>query len=112
MNKSTQEYKNNIVNLIKELLLYIDEARNMTDHDLSLKGDYKNNPTLRYPQTQSEYIADRISTLLASNDWVNGEDGPILDEMLELAGQLDMNVCQPDVWRDLFKLADELKNTK
>lgn len=111
MNKSEQKYKDNIANLVKELFIYINEVRSMSEYDRSLKGDYKNNPELRYPQTQSEYLADKISTLLASNDLINGEDTPILDEMLELAGQLDTDVNQPDVWQDLFKLADELKNT-
>jgi hypothetical protein len=109
MDKSKQEHKENIENLIKELLTYIEEARNMSDHDCSLRGDYKNNPDLLYPQTRSEYIADQISTLLASNDWVNGEDESILDEMLGLAGQLSMDVSQLDVWHDLFELANRLR---
>lgn len=100
---------NEIDNLAKELLVFIDEARSMTNSDRSLKGDYRNNPNLRYPQTHSEYIADKISTLLSSCNSINGEDTPILDEILGLAGQLDTNVDQPDVWQDLFKLADELR---
>jgi hypothetical protein len=110
VNELTQEHNANILNLTKELFAYINEARSMTEYERTLKGDYKNNPDLHYPQTQSEHIADKISTLLASNDWVNGEDEPVLDEMLGLAGQLDIDVNQPDVWQDLFKLADELKN--
>ena len=110
MDKTKQEHKNS--NLIKELLSYIDEACNMTDHERNLAGDYKNDSTLRYPQTKSEYIVDKISTLLASSDLVDDENEPILDEMLGLVGQLDININQPVVWLDLFKLSDELKIIK
>lgn len=107
MDNTKQELKSS--DLVKELLSYIDEARKMTDQDRNLIGNYKNDPTLRYPQTKSEYIVDKISTLLASSDLVNGEDEPILDEMLGLVGQLDIDVNRPDVWLDLFKLSDELR---
>ena len=108
MDKIEQKHKSN--NLIKELLSYVDEAYKMTDHERSLRGNYKNDSSLRYPQTKAEYIADKISTLLASSDLTNDEDEPILDELLGLAGQLDIDVNQPGVWLDLFKLSDELRN--
>ena len=59
MNDITQDHKNDTINIIKEFFVYIDEARKMTDHDRNLMGDYKNDPTLRYPQTKSEYIVDK-----------------------------------------------------
>jgi len=110
MDKNKKECKNS--ELIKELLTCIDEVRKMTDHDRNLMGDYKNDTTLRYPQTKSEYFVDKISTLLAHSDLVSDENEPILDEMLGLAGQLDIDVNQPEVWQDLFKLSDDLRVIK
>ena len=107
---SKQDYNDNINDFIQNLFIYIDKARNMAKNELILSGDYKNNPELRYQQTQSEYIADKISTLLASKNLIDDRYEPILDEMLDLSGKLDIDVAQPDMWKNLFALADELKN--
>ena len=109
MNNIQQDNEDSRDCLIQNLFIYIDEARNMTRDDLILSGDYKNHPELRYPQTQSEHIVDSISTLLASNDLIDDKYEPILDEMLDLSGKLDIDAAQPDIWKNLFALADELK---
>lgn len=98
-------------NLINEIFSIINEARSIKEVELCQKTDYKNNPDLRYPQTKSEQIVDKLLTLLL-NDLIDCEDEPILDEMCNFVGQLDMDVNQPNIWKDLFKLADEYKNSK
>lgn len=93
--------------LIIKLKSYIGEAQKIPLSELCKKGDYIQS-VLKYPQTNGEYLADSISTLLASQSWIDGESEPALDDILDVAGQLDIEVNQPEVWRELFKLAQKI----
>lgn len=75
--------------------------------ELCRKGEYAADPSLRYPQTKGEYLADSLSSLLASQSWIDGESEPALDELLGIVGQLDQDVAQPEVWQELLALADD-----
>lgn len=90
--------------LIAKLKSYISDAQTTPISELCKVGDYKNQPDLRYPQTKGEYLADSITTLLASQSWIDGESEPLFDDILDVAGQLDKDANQPEAWRELFEL--------
>ncbi len=93
--------------LITKLKSYIKEAQKTPLLKLCEKCDYTQ-PELTYPQTKGEYITDRILTLLLFQSWIDAESEPILDEIFDIAGQLDTNVNQPEAWRKLFNLAQDI----
>lgn len=94
--------------LIGKLKDYIRDAQSISLDELCASGDYANYPELKYPQTKGEYLADSMSTLLASQSWIDGEVEPLLDDILEIVGLLDVDVKQPDVWQQLFFLSKKL----
>lgn len=94
--------------LITKLTGYISEAQKTPLLELCKKGDYSQ-PHLRYPQTKGEYLADSMSTLLASQSWIDGESEPVLDDILGVLGPLDINVNQPEAWKELFEIAKEIQ---
>lgn len=91
--------------LIARLMVLIDDAQSTPLSELCERGDYNNQSELRYPQTKGEFLADNISTLLASQTWIDGETEPILDDMLGVVSLLDTNANRPDTWRELFDLS-------
>jgi hypothetical protein len=93
--------------LVEELRSYIRDAERTPLSQLCKKGDYTQSG-LRYPQEKGEYLADKISTALASQSWIDGESEPVLDQMLAVVGQLDIDANQPEVWQELFDLSQEL----
>lgn len=93
--------------LIVKLKGYINEAEKAPLSELCIGGDYTR-PESRYPQTKGERLTDAISTLLASQSWIDSNAEPILDEILDITGQLDIDVNRPDAWQELFKLARKL----
>lgn len=97
--------KLDLIAKLKELVI---SARATPLNELCRAGDYKTNSELKYPQNKGEHIADTISTLLASQSWIDGETEPELDEILDLAGWLDKDVNHPDVWQELFEKVESL----
>lgn len=93
--------------LIHQLEGYLRDVENTPLPDLCLKGDYRQ-PGLKYPQEKGEYLADTISTLLATQSWIDAESEPVLDQILTVVGQLDTDANQPAVWQELSDLSHEL----
>lgn len=93
--------------LVAKLKGLIADAKNTPLEELCKAGDYKNNPDLKYPQTEGEHIVSEALDLLLSQDWV--DDDPVLDEMTSVLGQLDTGVDKPQDWQELFALADEIE---
>lgn len=96
--------------VIEQLESLISDAQRVSITELCKKGNYKQQPDLRYPQTKGEYIADSISTLLASQSWIDGTTEPLLDDILEVAGELDKDANQPNKWEQLFNLAEQIQS--
>ncbi|MBM7849602.1 hypothetical protein JOE65_002830 [Arthrobacter roseus] len=49
-----------------------------------------------------------LSYLLASQDWLNGETDPVLDEILSICSQLEINPLDERLWSDLDLCGREL----
>jgi hypothetical protein len=94
-----------VVDTIKAI---ISQAKTIPIEKLVACGDYHNTKN-RYPQTIGERIADALSYILASQDWVDGESEPILDEMLGIVSQLDIDVSDIRNWQDLFLVSENLE---
>jgi hypothetical protein len=92
--------------LVAKLKSLISDAKNLSLSELYKAGDYKGNPDLRYPQTDSVRIVVEALNLLLDQDWV--DDDPLLDEMASVFGQLDTDVNKLQTWQSLFELAKEL----
>lgn len=95
--------------LIAKLEGLISDAKKMPLEELCKAGDYENIPGLKYPHTKGEHIADEIVSLLLFQSWADAETEPVLDEIFGLAGQLDRDVNQPEMWQELLTLAKEIK---
>jgi len=98
-----EKMKTKLVAMLKEL---ITNAENLLPEERCKTGDYKNNPNVRYPQTESERIVVKALDLLLDQEWV--DDDPLLSEILDVLGQLDTGVNKPWAWQELFKLKGEL----
>lgn len=94
--------------LIERITKLVSDLDDSTIDELCQRGKYAEDPNLRYPQTRGEHIADEVSTLLASQSWIDGEAEPLLDDMLEMSGQLDQDVDQPDIWKQLLRSIRQL----
>lgn len=108
-NKSWQKIEHNapreqVVDAVKSLIL---QAKNIPIDHLIARGEYKN-PNTKFPQTIGEKIADALSYLLASQDWIDNETEPILGEMFSIISQLDMDVSDSEDWRELFLISEKL----
>lgn len=66
---------------------------------------------------EGDALAGRILSVLAMqsadgvdhDNWLNEVDEPLLEEILNLAGALDLDSNQPDVWEKLLKVISELE---
>jgi len=94
--------------LIKTLKRLIDDAMRTPINELCRRGDYSS-PDSRYPQTKGEHIANAVTDLLITQSWVDGVDEPMLDDVLEVAIQLDGDVNQPEVWQELFEFLHKIQ---
>lgn len=95
--------------LVAKLKGLIADAKNMPLEELCKAGDYENDSDLKYPHTKGEQIADEILSLLLFQSWADAETEPVLDEIFDLAGQLDKDINQPEIWQELFALANEIE---
>lgn len=95
---------------LKQLFKYIHIAKNTSMKELCLRGDYKNNPNIRYPSTIGEDLASTISSLLISRDFdLTTDEGQRLDEMTSISSALDTSNNNQEDWLDLFRLVDEFE---
>ncbi len=93
--------------LVPRLKSLISDAKSTPIEELCKRGDYGNQPNLKYPQTKGEKIVDEALSLLLSQDWVDND--PILDEAISILGQLDMDASKSIEWQALFKLDKLIK---
>ncbi len=107
MNNQAPQIEPSKSELIVKLKDLINSAQTTPLEEICKTGDYKSNPDLKYPQTKGEYIVDKALTLLLSQDWV--DDDPVLNEMVSVLSQLDIGVDKPEVWLELFELAEEVQ---
>jgi len=94
-----------------ELIEYTKKAtsriRNLPLETLCTGGDYSR-PDTRYPITISEKYVNDILDLYLTQDWLEADTEPLLDEIESVLGGLDVSVDSDEGWIELFKLVDEL----
>lgn len=72
------------------------------------RADYSN-PSTTYPQTTSEKYVNNLLHIYLTEEWIDPESEPLLDEIASVLGELDKDVNNKNAWQHLFKLVDELK---
>lgn len=83
------------------------EANQLGVDRLVVVGDYFA-PGARFPRTYGEQVADNITYALASQDWIEGESKPALDELLGIVSQLVRNVGDASLWQVLLEKIEEV----
>lgn len=86
--------------------LLCDEAKRLSIGERS-RGDYRN-PAHKFPQARGEDIASDISSVLAQQGWIDWESEPELEAIGSIAGNLEINTDNQNLWQELFEKADRL----
>ncbi len=94
-----------VVDFVKSTLKPLSGARL---DELVQAGDRKTHPELLYPSTKGEIMIDHLVQVLASQDWIDGESEPILDDMLGVASMLDIDIENEENWRILIELSGQI----
>ena len=94
-----------------EVVSYVrDVAYTIRDIPLSqlTKTRDLSNPGARYPITLGERIANSVSYVLATQDWLEDDSDDILSEIFDVMTQLDISVSSADDWKSFFELTERL----
>jgi|GEM_PF-3315930 len=78
-----------------------DEARHLPVSEREARGDYRDS-NRKFPQTKGEEIANSISYALAIQDWIDYETASDLEEVGSIAGNLEINTDDHELWQRLF----------
>ncbi|HKX23994.1 MAG TPA: hypothetical protein VJM46_02055 [Candidatus Saccharimonadales bacterium] len=105
ISQSTNSPRELIIEYVRELA---DEARLLPRDKREAKGDYSAVAN-KFPQTEGEGIANRISTALAMQEWINHETADDLEEIEEIAASLELNPEDRGLWQKLFGAVDVLR---
>ena len=90
-------YVQDVASAIRNIpLSQLTEARNL------------NNPEARYPETLGERIANSVTYVLATQDWLEDDSDDILSEIFDVMTQLDISVSSADDWKSFFELTERL----
>lgn len=94
--------------IVAYIKLMVDEAKELPANERESRGDY-HNLSNKFPQTKGEDIASDISSCLATQDWLNWDSDPQLEEIGSIAGSLEMYTDDHMLWQELFERADKLQ---
>jgi len=83
------------------------EARQLSPDEREARGDYTNQAN-KFPQTKGEDIASEIQSCLAQQDWISYDTADDLEEIAEIAGSLEIDTDNHELWQDLFEKIDSL----
>jgi hypothetical protein len=111
MNRSQQLWElvqhNTSRRVVVEYLKAVAQEMSLTSRGIKPSGRWESGS----PSTQAvrERIIDHIGYTLASQDWINGESEPILDDLLGIVSQLDINPNDERLWRELLDGITDLR---
>jgi len=93
--------------VVSYLRLLSNKAKELPLNEREARGDYQN-PANKFPQTKGEDIASDISSCLAQQEWVTQESEPLLEEIGTIAGNLEINPGDAELWQELFVAVEKL----
>ena len=93
--------------VVQYVKLLSDEARNLSAGERESRGDYRDS-IRKFPQTKGEDIASEISSCLAQQEWIDWDTEPELEDIASIAGNLEINTEDGELWRALFSKVDQL----
>jgi hypothetical protein len=91
--------------IVKYIKMVVIEAKSHPIHELTVRRD---NGQGLASLSLGETIASKIITVLARQDWLDEESDQELSEILEIAGQLDINSQDELLWSELFEKVEKL----
>ena len=95
-----------LVEYVKELA---SEAKQLPIDEREARGDYADS-SKKFPQTRGEEIANAINYALSMQDWIDYETADDLEEVGEIAGNLEISPDKHKLWQELFAKVDELQD--
>jgi len=109
MNKSDEHWKRLVEyrgHAPRELVVaytkaVVEEAKRLPMTQLATRGS-------AHSMSQGEIVASKLITGLAQQEWLDVETEPDLEDILSIAGQLDMQVDDQELWQELFEKVHRL----
>jgi hypothetical protein len=84
------------------------KAKVLPQETREARGDYSGQPR-KFPQTPGEDIASDISSILAQQDWIDSDREPELEEIGSIAGNLEIDTDDHELWCRLFEKISKLE---
>lgn len=84
-----------------------DEAMQLPSQERKGRGD--NVPGSPNVMSPGETIASSLIIAIAQQEWIDPDREPQLENILAIAGQLDMEVADARLWQEFIDAADALK---
>ena len=87
------------------------EAKQLPALEREARGDYSSSLN-KFPQTKGERISNNINYALMTQDWIDHDTADDLVEISEIAGNLEINTNDHDLWAELFEKIEKLPTAK
>ncbi len=90
--------------LVEHVLYLIGEAKKLSRDELLSDGGYGHGIAI----DMCGVLAWQDASGVENDGWFNEKDEPLLYELLNVSGSLDGNPDQPDQWKRLMELSEQL----
>lgn len=93
-----------VVAYLKEL---VHQAKNLPPDELVERRDYTD-PAAQTEMAKGEAIASEITGCFIQQAWIDQDTADDLEEIGEIASQLEIDYDHPTLWQELFNKIDSL----
>ena len=93
--------------LVAYVKALVKQAKQLPPNEREARGDLSR-PGYEPQQTRGEDIVWDILSCLLQQDWISYDTADDLEEIIEVASQLDINADDHELWQALFEKVDNL----